>query len=325
LEKYLITGISGFVAPYFVEYLDLLGDKNIEVLGISAHKLNSEFASNLKNVRFNAIELNLMEIDKLKIAISSFSPDYIVHLAAFSSVGSSWLDPSNAFVNNTNIFLNIAEIVRSQNIKCRILSVGSSEIYGDVSQDKIPLKETTDPNPKSPYAIARLSQEMLSKCYADYYKTDIVITRSFNHIGPHQKDSFVISSFVKQALEAKKISNKIKLKTGDVSIVRDFTDVRDIARAYYLLLKKGASGEIYNICSGNGKPLSQIIAQIAKILEVEIETETDVSRIRPSDNKIIVGDYSKLKAQTNWMPEIELEKSLKDIIEYMCAFPKSKE
>ncbi|MCL1947236.1 MAG: GDP-mannose 4,6-dehydratase [Chitinivibrionia bacterium] len=317
MEKYLITGISGFVASHFVEYLDSLNDKNIEVLGISAHKLSSNFTNNLKNIRFNSIELNLMEIDKLKIAISSFSPDYIIHLAAFSSVASSWLDPSDAFVNNTNIFLNIAEIVRSQNIKCRILSVGSSEIYGNVSADEVPLKETIKTNPKSPYAIARLSQEMLSKCYADYYKTDIVITRSFNHIGPRQKDSFVISSFIKQSLEAQKLSNKIKLKTGDISIIRDFVDVRDVVRAYYLLLKKGISGEIYNICSGNGNSLANIIKQIAKILKIEIETEIDPLRIRPSDNKIIVGDYSKLKSQTDWTPKIELEKSLKDIIDYM--------
>jgi len=319
LEKYLITGISGFVASHFVEYLDNLGDKNIEILGISLGNLEADWVNNLKNIRFNFIDLNLMDTEKLKIAISSFSPDYIVHLAAFSSVGSSWIDPSNAFVNNTNIFLNIAEIVRAQKTNCRILSVGSSEIYGNVPQNMIPIVETTTANPLSPYAIARVSQEMLSKCYADYYKCDIVITRSFNHIGPRQLASFVISSFVKQALDAQKNGGKITLKTGDLSIIRDFVDVRDVVRAYYLLLKKGVSGEIYNICSGTGRALSQVIEQIGEILGTKIETETDQARIRPNDNKIIIGDFSKLQKQTGWKPEISFKQSISDIVDYMKA------
>lgn len=319
MEKYLITGISGFVASHFVEFLDNLGDKNIEILGISSDELNhtEHWVNNLKNIRFNSIKLNLMDTEKLKIAVSSFSPDYIVHLAAFSSVGSSWIDPSNAFVNNTNIFLNIAEIVRSQKINCRILSVGSSEIYGNVSQNMIPISEITPANPLSPYAIARVSQEMLSKCYADYYKCDIVITRSFNHIGPRQKDSFVISSFVKQALEAQENSKEILLKTGDLSIIRDFVDVRDVVRAYYFLLKNGISGEIYNICSGIGRSLSQVIEQIGEVLHTKIATQTDASRIRPNDNKIIVGDFSKLQKQTDWKPKISFKQSISDIVEYM--------
>jgi len=305
--------------------LDNLGDNgglspNIEVLGIYVNELEADWAKNLKNVRFNAIELNLMDTEKLKIAIASFSPDYIVHLAAFSSVGSSWAAPSDAFVNNTNIFLNIAEIVRAQKINCRILSVGSSEIYGNVpcdTQNFTPIAETTPANPLSPYAIARVSQEMLSKCYADYYKCDIVITRSFNHIGPRQRENFVISSFVKQALEAQKVGGNIALKTGDLSIIRDFVDVRDVVRAYYLLLKKGVSGEIYNICSGTGRALGQVIEQIGEILQTKIETETDQSRIRPNDNKIIVGDFTKLQKQTGWKPEISFKQSISDIVEYM--------
>ncbi|GHT90160.1 hypothetical protein FACS1894137_19540 [Spirochaetia bacterium] len=137
--------------------------------------------------------------------------------------------------------------------------------------------------PVSPYAVARVSQEMLSQCYVSSYKLDIILTRSFNHIGPRQRDIFVVPSFVKQTLEDIKNGNSsIVLRTGDLSIVRDFLDVRDVVRAYYLLLEKGVSGELYNICTGIGHTLKEIIDLLAKLLNVNIQTEIDDKKIRPN-------------------------------------------
>lgn len=279
--------------------------------------LNFEQDYDFNNLVIRFIAINLLDYNSLEIALSSFSPDYILHLAAFSSVGASWKKPVESFANNTNIFLNLVEAVRKNHIKCRILSVGSSEEYGDVSETDIPLSEERDPAPLSPYAIARVSQEMMSKCYVDSFGQDIVMTRSFNHIGPRQKDVFVVPSFIKQLVYGFMDGIKtVSMRTGDVSIIRDFTDVRDVVRAYDLLIKNGKSGEIYNVCSGKGYSLRDIIAIIADKLGVKVQLEVDKSLVRPKDNMIIVGDNTKINDHVGWRPQIPLEKTLDDMIEY---------
>jgi GDP-4-dehydro-6-deoxy-D-mannose reductase len=316
MGKYLITGVSGFVAFHFLQYMDSLNEE-IEVLGIDVAISPGLQKTIFSRVKMRIITLNLLDYKTLETAIVSFSPKYVIHLASFSSVARSWQEPSEAFVNNTNIFLNIIEVIRKNNIKCRLLSVGSSEEYGNVSGDCIPIKETAILNPISPYAIARVSQEMLSRCYVESYKLEIVLTRSFNHIGTMQREIFVISSFVKQVLESiKNNQNDIILETGDLSIVRDFLDVRDVVRAYHLLLEKGIPGELYNICSGIGHTLSDIVNIIGVLLKVNIQTKVDARKIRPNDNKMIIGDNAKIFKVVGWRPAISLEESLKDMIIY---------
>ena len=311
MKKYLITGIGGFVAYHFLERLNALGEP-VEVLGLDL-KLSPEVKNySFENVKLSLVELNLLEYRALEIALVSFSPNYIVHLASFSSVGKSWEMPLESFLNNTNIFLNIAEIVRHNKIKCRILSVGSSEEYGNVKETDIPLKESMVLHPGNPYAVARVSQEMLSKCYVDSYKLDIILTRSFNHVGTRQRIDFAIPSFAKQIADG-----ATKLSTGDLSVIRDFIDVRDVVDAYFALLEKGKSGELYNVCSGCGHSLKEVVEMLAKIFEVKITTETDPKRVRPNDNKIIIGDYSKIKEHTGWEPKINFEESLKAIALYI--------
>jgi GDP-4-dehydro-6-deoxy-D-mannose reductase len=317
MKKYIITGISGFVAFHFLEYLDSLNSGKIEVLGIDIKVPEALLNHNFINIHLRCIELNLLDYPVLEIALTAFFPDYIVHLASFSSVGKSWEDPVKSFINNTNIFLNIVEILRKNKIKCRFLSVGSSEEYGNVDETMLPLKESMHLFPVSPYAIARVSQEMLSQCYVVSYGVDIILTRSFNHIGPGQRDIFVVPSFVKQILEGVKAgNNKIILSTGDLSIVRDFIDVRDVVRAYYLLLEKGVSGELYNVCGGTGYALRDIIDMLAEIIKVNVAIETDNKKIRPNDNRIIIGDNSKIKSAVGWQPTIALRQSLHDLIDY---------
>jgi GDP-4-dehydro-6-deoxy-D-mannose reductase len=317
MKKYLVTGASGFVARHFFNYLDTL-QETIEVLGIDIKipdNMNGYIYSHIK-LRF--IEVNLLDYPIFESAIVSFQPTHILHLASFSSVSKSWNEPTNSFINNTNIFLNLVEIVRNNKIACRILSIGSSEEYGNVPAESIPTRETTPLHPISPYAIARVSQEMLSQCYVASYKLDIVLTRSFNHIGSGQRDIFVIPSLTKQILEYIKSgqSGGIKLFTGDVSIIRDFLDVRDVVRAYHLLLEKGIRGEIYNVCSGTGRSLSEIIDMLSNLLDIKITIEIDEKRIRPGDNKVIIGDNNKIKEQTGWYPKIPFIDSLRDIVIY---------
>jgi len=316
MNKYLITGFSGFVARHFVEYLEN-HEKPCMVKGIDI--LRPDFNINhYKNVKISFENMDLLSKDRIKHIIDEFQPNYILHLASFSSVAFSWNEPVQSFKNNTNIFLNLVDAVRKLNLlNTRILSIGSSEEYGTVNKEKLPLREDDRLNPVSPYAVARVAQETLSRVYANSYNLDIVMTRSFNHIGPLQNSVFVVSSWAKQLVELKKAGkSRGRMVTGDVSIVRDFTDVRDVVRAYYLLLHNGCKGQVYNVCSGSGFPLKDIIDMMAGQLNVEVEIHIDPRLIRPADNRIIIGSNEKIKQELGWENRIPLEQSLQDIIKY---------
>jgi GDP-4-dehydro-6-deoxy-D-mannose reductase len=313
--KFLITGFSGFVSAHFLELLNRI-EPGSEILGIDKNVPDLNFSSypNLK-IQFRSVDL--LDRNSLEQILVSFRAEYILHLASISSVAKSWQTPIDSFVNNTNIFLNLVELIRIRNISCRLLSIGSSEEFGQVHEKELPLTEEHPLRPLSPYAVARVSQEMLSKVYADGFLQDIIITRSFNHIGPGQKDIFVISSFAKQlVLLSRKKKDVNKIVGGNLSIIRDFIDVRDVVKAYYLLFKEGRKGEIYNICSGRGVILEDIIYKMSELLGMKIQIEVDPQLIRPSDNKKIIGSYQKIKNELGWTPEISIEKSLSDVIQY---------
>jgi GDP-4-dehydro-6-deoxy-D-mannose reductase len=219
-----------------------------------------------------------------------------------------------------NVFLNLVETIRRLGLRTRMLSVGSSEAYGNINEDHLPLVEDAPLDPVSPYAVARVSQELLSKVYAEAYGVDLIITRSFNHIGPGQKDIFVISSFARQIAEIKKrgLKNGV-LSTGDLQIVRDFLDVRDVVRAYYLLLTQGKKGRVYNVCSGKGYALKTVVDELASIAGVAITTELNQAFVRPSDNRVIIGSSKRIYDDLGWTPDISLQQSLKDILNYWEA------
>lgn len=314
MEKILITGLSGFVAKHFLAFLD---SKHIrtQVLGIDIQPFST--FSEFKYIDFSYVCVDLLQKEEIERILFQFQPEYILHLASYSSVAFSWKNPILSFQNNVNIFLNLLEVIRKYSLNTRILSIGSSEEYGNVNSSEIPLKETSRLDPLSPYAVARVSQEMLSRLYANSYNQDIVMTRSFNHIGPGQSDVFVVSSFVRRILEAKLTGEQnIELPVGNIDIVRDFLDVRDVVEAYYKLLHHGKKGEVYNVCSGRAVRLSEILAIIADLLEVKIIPIVDESFIRPNDNMLIVGDNSKLCKDTEWYPKYNLKESINDIIQY---------
>jgi GDP-4-dehydro-6-deoxy-D-mannose reductase len=313
MEKYLITGFSGFVSRHFLEFLESRGTHS-SVLGIDMHEPKFDLRK-FRRIKCGFESLDLMDDKRTQEVIYRFQPNYILHLASYSSVMYSWKNPAWSFQNNTNIFLNLLEVVRLLNLDARILSIGSSEEYGNVSDKELPLREEQPLRPVSPYAVARVSQEMLSRVYVNGYGMDVVITRSFNHLGPGQNELFVVSSFAKQVAEAsKKGLPSLEMKTGDLSIVRDFTDVRDVVRAYHLLLTKGSKGEVYNVCSGRGVTLASIVSQLSQKKRIAVTTLTDPKLVRPSDNRAIVGSNEKISAAVGWKPEIALEQSLDDIL-----------
>lgn len=314
-SRILITGFSGFVGRHFIKYL-YENNVNCEVLGIDIRFPDYDYNKYAEKLIVNFKCIDLLNTDNLRSVFQEFIPDYILHLASFSSVAYSWEHPTESFANNTNIFCNLLTVVKEFNQHCRILSVGSSECYGNVIIRDLPLKETHVLKPVSPYAVARVAQEMLSQVFVESYHLDIILTRSFNHIGPWQDERFVIPGFINKILTIKESGNaKGVIETGDIEIVRDFLDVRDVVRAYYLLLMKGKTGEVYNICSGKGILLKDAVNIIADLASTEIETKVNPEYIRPNDNKAIIGTYAKIKCELGWTPQISFEKTITDMIQ----------
>lgn len=316
-KRFLITGFSGFVGRHFLQYLY---DKNesMEVFGIDIRKPAFDTTVYADRLKISFKEVNLLDKEALKEVLEIFKPQYILHLASFSSVAFSWQHPEESFVNNTNIFLNMTGILKELQLPCRVLSIGSSEEYGNVLPKHLPLKETMQLQPVSPYAVARVSQEMLSKVFVDSYHLDIILTRSFNHIGPWQDERFVVPSFIQRILNIRDAGlSEGTIETGDTSIIRDFVDVRDVVNAYYMLLTEGTPGEIYNICSGTGIALSDIIDQIADIVGVKVSTKVNPEYVRPNDNRVVVGSHEKITTELGWQPVIKWEQTLCDMVEEM--------
>lgn len=316
-KRFLITGFSGFVGRHFLQYLY---DKNetTEVFGIDIRKPVFDTSVYADRLKISFKEVNLLDKESLKAVLESFRPQYILHLASFSSVAFSWQHPEESFVNNTNIFLNMTGILKELQLPCRVLSIGSSEEYGNVLPKHLPLKEDMQLQPVSPYAVARVSQEMLSKVFVDSYHLDIILTRSFNHIGPWQDERFVVPSFIRRILNIRDAGlSEGTIETGDTTIIRDFVDVRDVVNAYYMLLTEGTPGEIYNICSGTEIALSDIIAQIADIVGVKVSTKVNPEYVRPNDNRVVVGSHEKITTELGWQPVIKWEQTLRDMVEEM--------
>ncbi len=314
MKKYLITGFSGFVARHFLNYLYETGE-DCEVLGADVNQPTLDLKSYGDRMEVTFKQVNLLEKEEFAAIVRDFQPDFVLHLAAFSSVSYSWQHPTECVLNNTNIFLNVAEAVRAMGKPCRILSVGSSEEYGNVDKSKLPLREDMQLKPVSPYAAARVSQELLSKVYVDGFGMDIVLTRSFNHFGPYQDARFVIPSFLNRIKAIADSGQKTGvIETGDTTIIRDFVDVRDVVRAYYLLLMEGTPGEIYNVCGGKGIALSELITEMADILDVSVEGRVNPDFVRPDDNRVVIGSYEKIQNQVGWSPKIPLRQTIMDMI-----------
>jgi GDP-4-dehydro-6-deoxy-D-mannose reductase len=317
MKKILVTGISGFVGGHFVHYLNT-HYKEFEIHGVSRSKPSWDFVPGapelLNGHHFHQIDL--MVIPRIKTVIEEVQPDYILHLAAQSSVAESWKTPVSSFMNNTNIFLNIIDTVRQNDNGARVLSIGSSEQYGIVSEADLPLRETSPQCPANPYAVARVAQEQLARIYAEGYGLDICCTRSFNHCGPGQDERFVVSSIVRQFVRISHGMQEPVINIGNGAIVRDFIDVHDVVTAYLTLLLHGKRGDVYNICSGQGLAIRDIVTMLSDILGVPVEINQQGSQIRPIDNPRIIGSNEKMQREMNWKPEISFRETLKSMVFY---------
>lgn len=317
MKSILITGISGFVGGHFTRFL-LDKKTGYDIHGLSRTVPAWNFFPGSESM-LNAITLHqcdLLNTAQLENIIEQLQPDFILHLASLSSVAESWRAPRTAFLNNTTIFLNIAETVRKSELHTRILSVGSSEEYGIIDPHDLPITEKRDLSPKNPYAVARVSEENLALVYVKGYNLDICCTRSFNHIGTGQSDQFVVSSIARQFAEITVNHTPSVIKIGNGAIIRDFIDIDDVVCAYDALLTGGISGEVYNVCSGTGHSIRDIVHSLSNLTGIPVTITEDCNRIRLVDNPALIGTYDKLQKTTGWTPKIPLETSLEKIYQF---------
>ena len=313
MRRVLVTGVTGFAGSHLVDYL--LPQAGYEIFGIQRWRSRTE------NIEHFADKITLLECD-LRDATNTFEivakvkPDWIFHLAAQSFVPTSWVAPSESLTTNVLAQVNIFEAVRRLGLKTRIQLACSSEEYGMVYPDEVPIKETNPLRPLSPYAVSKVAQDMLGYQYWMSWKVDSVRTRGFNHEGPRRGPVFVASDFAKQIADIAKGRKKPVLSVGNLEAQRDFTDVRDMVRAYVLALEKCEPGEVYNICSGKAWTIQKLLDYLLGLTKAKIEVKQDPARLRPSDVPILLGDNSKFVKATGWQPTIPFETTLKDMLEY---------
>lgn len=317
MQKVLITGISGFVGSHLADFCLKIPD--IQVSGMVLPNCSDEELKRIEHIKdkIKIFECNL--IDKLSVEriLKEENPDKIFHLAGQSMVSKSWQDPEGTLMNNIITELNIFEALRKLKLNPVIQIAGSSEEYGLIYESELPVKENNSLRPLSPYGVSKVSQDVLACQYYRSYGLKTVITRAFNHEGPRRGEQFVISNFAKQIAEIEKGRKDQIIYVGNLEAKRDYSDVRDIVRAYWLATEKCNFGEPYNICSGklfSVKSVLDILLSFSKIKNIEIRQ--DPARMRPSDILAIFGDCSKFKKQTGWESKIPLEKTLKDTLNY---------
>jgi len=305
--KAIIISAAGFVGGYLA---DKLTENNYEVI---ATKLPNE---TLQSNNCTVIDLDVLEEKDISAVLEKTRPDVIFHLAALSSVALSWKKPALTIDINIKGAVNLLESVRNLNYKPKVLLIGSGEEYGKVSEEENPISELHRTYPANIYAASKTCQNMLGKIYADAYDLNVLMVRAFNHIGPGQSADFVVSDFCKQTAEIEKGIIKPIIHVGNLSAKRDFTDVRDIVRAYLGLSLNGKKGETYNIGSGKAIEIKKILDVIINNSTAEIKIEIDESKYRPIDVPVIEADISKIASCTGWKPEIDLNTTIKDTLQY---------
>lgn len=307
-KKALIIGGAGFVGGYLARHLrDDLGYETI-ITKLRSETINAE--------GFEIRDLDILDRANTENVLSDIKADVIFHLAAQSSVAVSWKNPQLTVNVNVTGCLNILESVRSmEGYSPKILLIGSGEEYGLLPKGTSLVSEETPINPGNPYAVSKAAQNMFGALYSKVYGMRIVMVRAFNHIGAGQLPQFVTADFCRQAAEIVCGKRENVIRTGNLSAKRDFTDVRDVVRAYGMLAEKGRDGETYNVGSGKSISIEELLCKIIELSGVSIKREIDPKRLRPSDIPEIRADISKLQRDTGWSPQIELSQTLGEMLE----------
>ncbi len=310
MKKILITGAGGFVGSYLIKELQSQG--NAEIFA-AVYKSNSDL-SNLVGAD-HVLSGDLTDHEFAQVLIQKTQPDVIYHLAAISVVHNSIEQAKNVININATLSYNLLEAMRLHAPKARLVAICSANVYGAVQDQTMPLTESTPFRPLNPYAVSKVTQEMLALQYYLAYGLDVVILRPFNHTGPGQTTDFVIPALTKQFIDIERGAQPV-IEVGNLDTTRDFTDVRDMVKGYVLASEKCLSGAVYNLGSGRGYSVREILELLQKISGTRVEIKSDPSLVRAHDVEILVADASKFYTLTGWAPKISLETTISDILNY---------
>lgn len=313
MKKVLITGLSGFAGSHLA---DLLLQKNeYEISGTYLSSSSLNLLSHIKD-KVKPIYVDLQDEEATLKVISEEKPDIVYHFAALASTGDSIHHPKVAIMTNITLELNVLEGLRKSGLlETKVVVPSSAQIYGAVKKEYLPINEDTPLFPTNPYAVSKIAQDYLALQYFLSYAARIVRVRPFNHIGPRQGVGFAAADFAKKIVEIEKGTVPAILPVGDLSTRRDFTDVRDIVKGYYLLSEKGVVGEVYNIGSGKSHSMKEIVDILTSLAKVSIEVKQDEKLLRPLDAPELLCDNAKIRS-LGWEPTIPLEQSLKETLDY---------
>ncbi len=304
----LITGIAGFVGGHLAEAIQAETDWEVWGAVIGA----VERANAISGVRM--LTSDLREPDQARVLVETARPDVVFHLAAQAYIPQSWADPWGTYQTNVRGQLNLLEAMSKASRKPRTLIVSSNEVYGLARAGDLPLNENAPLRPNSPYAVSKLAQDFMGLQYYLDRNLPVIRVRPFNHIGPRQNERFVAPSFAKQIVEIERGLRPPVLRLGNMAAQRDFTDVRDMVRAYILAVQKGEPGEVYNVGTGIARSVRELLDIMLAHCPVKITEETDPAKFRPSDTPISYADPSKFKRLTRWEPRLSFEQTCVDIL-----------
>ncbi len=310
----LITGITGFAGSHLADYL-LAEQPDVEVFGTFRWRSRMENVRHLRD-KVTLIEADLRDYTSIHSTLAESRPDYVFHLAAQSFVPTSWRSPADTLTTNIEGQTHLFEAVRALGLDPAIQIACSSEEYGLVHPEETPIVETNPLRPLSPYAVSKVAQDYLAYQYHRSYGLRAIRTRGFNHTGPRRGEVFVTSNFAKQVASIEAGLAEPTIRVGNLDAVRDFTDVRDMVRGYWLAVTRAEPGEVYNLASGDGITIRELLDKLIAMSDVDVEIETDPARLRPSDVEILVGDASKFRQATGWEPSIPFDQTLRDTLDY---------
>ena len=311
--RVLITGISGFAGSFLAEHC--LDKSGVEVVGLVRDLSRLGHAAPLE-ARCTFFRGDVRDGAAVDAAIQEGQPDVVFNLAGQASVAQAFSDPSGTLMDNAVGQLNVIQSVLKERPQARLLVVGSAYEYGLVRPEENPIDENVPLRPMDPYAVSKVAQDLFGYQYSLSHRLQAVRVRAFNHTGPRQSDDFVASRFARQIAEIEAGTKEPVLTVGNLTAVRDFTDVRDVVQAYFLAATKGQPGEVYNVGSGQGHRIEEILALLIGLSSVKVRVEEDQALLRPLDVPALLCDAGKLRQHTGWEPHIPLERTLSDLLDY---------
>jgi GDP-4-dehydro-6-deoxy-D-mannose reductase len=306
MDRVLVTGCNGFVGRLLVERLVAEG---YEVWGADRTG-GGAFAGKTWLVG------DLVDRNYVEELLDNADPTCVVHLAGQASVRKSFDDPAQTLSDNTLPAINMLNALRKYGHETRVLLVGSADEYGSVAPSQLPLTEDTPGRSESPYALAKSIQGQIGRMFARLYGIDAIMTRSFNHTGPGQRDTFALPSFARQVAAIRRGEREPVMKVGNLDVKRDFMDVRDVCEAYLALIRKGKAGETYNVCSGKSYRIGDMLDRLCELAGVKVSIEVDPDRLRPVDMPELRGDPARIAADTGWTAKISIDETLQSLLDY---------